>query len=122
EVKEVQAVPKDEVAGDAIAFDRLEHLGPNRAVVFLVAFLSAVLQSGVETDLHPVSPVLVQLARHHAERPIASRPFSQRSLLAMCAAAAARARSGSPAMIASYIRRCSLRVSSSAPSASRPCH
>src|SRR5258706_9147505 len=59
EVKEVQAVPKYEVAGDAIAFDRLEHLRPNRAVVLLVAFLGAGLQSGVETDLHPVSPVLV---------------------------------------------------------------
>src|SRR6266581_1452951 len=101
EMKEVQAVSKDEVAGDAIARDRLEHRGPHRPVVLLVALLSAGLQLGVETDLHSVSPILDELARHHAMRPVASWPFSQRSLLAICAAAAARARSGSPAMIAS---------------------
>src|SRR5437773_1239899 len=88
-VKQVEAVAKDHVLADADPLDRLQHVGPHRPVVLLVALLGARFESRMEADLH------------QAEWPARSWPRSQRSPLAMCAVAVARASSGSPAMSAS---------------------
>src|SRR2546422_610955 len=88
-VKQVEAVAKDHVLADADPLDRLQHVGPHRPVVLLVALLGARFESRMEADLH------------QAEWPARSWPRSQRSPLAMCAVAVARASSGSPEMSAS---------------------
>src|SRR5258708_22060553 len=89
-VKKIQAVGEDDVLRDAGFPDSGQHVGPHRAVVLLVACLDAGHQTRVEPNLHPAADSLT-----------ASWLRSQRSPLAMCAVAAARASSGSPSTIAS---------------------
>src|SRR5260370_14327561 len=81
---------EDDVLRDAGFPDSGQHVGPHRAVVLLVALLDAGHQTRVKPDLHPAADSLA-----------ASWLRSQRSPLAMCAVAAARASSGSPSTIAS---------------------
>src|SRR5207245_2132235 len=73
-VKQVEAVAKDHVLADADPLDRLQHVGPHRPVVLLVALLGARFESRMEADLH------------QAEWPARRWPRSQRSPLALGAA------------------------------------
>src|SRR5205807_7052366 len=88
-VEQVEPIAKDHVPGDPDPPHSRQNVGPDRAVVLLVSCLNARLEPCVQADLH------------QTELPAASCAFSQRSPLAMCAVAAARASSGSPAAIAS---------------------
>ena len=91
-VEEVQAVTEDQVLRDTGPAYGRQHVGPDLPVVLLVALDGAGLEARVDADLHGWESGL---------SPDATWERTQRSPLAMCAVAAARASSGSPPMTAS---------------------